>query len=538
MNERLNLLEALSSRSGLGAYFTDKATWGAWIVFIKALIGIGTLTAREKRILKDCTGLDTLPTKKIRESFIIAGRRSGKSTICSLLAVFFGVWGNWKRYISLGEQPKIFVIAVNLNQSKIILGYVKSILNLTPFLRSMVKRELSDSVELVNGTEIIVKPASWRSSRGFTCGLLLLEELAFFRFESESALRDREIYTAIKPGMINIRNSLIIGISTPFARQGLLFQKYKKHYGKDSKVLIWKAPTWTMNPTLSERELRESELESLGTAEFNAEYGAMFREDIEGYLPLQIFDRAIIKNQSEIPADPNIFYHAFCDSSEGLHSSGDSMTYAIAHRQGRKNILDVLLEFQPPFEPSSVIDDIAEVSRQYRIRKIFLDRHAVAWIGNDFKAYGIEVEISDKTKSQIYELFGVSMNKNSVELLDISRLKDQIINLQKYLKPGGLVKIDHLSGQHDDCINAVAGAIVQAELGEAEKPISLAIHEAAAESGRESNFDLLNERDQQQVEEMREHSWLLEPDTEAEKRLAKKNREENRRLMSPDDDDF
>jgi len=479
-SERLNLLEALLSRKGLGVYFRDKATWWPWFVFIKALTGIGTLTAREKALLRDCTGLDELPTKRIREAFIIAGRRSGKSTICALLAVFYAVWGEWKRYISRGERPKIFVVATNMDQAKIILNYVKAILDMTPFLRSIVERELTDSVELKNGTEIVVKPASWRSSRGFTCGLLILEELAFFRYETDSALRDKEIYGAIRPGMINIRNSLIIGISTPFARQGLLFQKYKKHYGKDGKVLIWQAPSWVMNKNLSEAELREEELEALGVAEFNAEYGARFREDIEGYLPLQIIERAIVKGQTIVPAKREIFYYAFCDSSEGLHHGGDSMTLAVVHNQGKKVILDAILEFIPPFDPGLVIQEIAGLSRQYRIRKITQDRHAVAWIANDFKPHGIEVEISDKTKSQIYEHFAVVMNKNLVELLDNKRLKDQVINLQKYLRPGGMVKIDHVSGAHDDVINAVAGAVVLAVLAEDEKPISESIYREAA----------------------------------------------------------
>lgn len=528
ISERLNLLEALSSSRGLGTYFRDKSTWWPWFVFIKALIGIGTLTARERILLKDCTGLDKLSTKRIREAFIIAGRRSGKSTICALLAVFYAVWGEWKRYISRGECPKIFVVATNMDQAKIILNYVKAILDMTPFLRGMVERELADSVELKNGTEIVVKPASWRSSRGFTCGLLILEELAFFRYETDSALRDKEIYGAIRPGMINIRNSLIIGISTPFARQGLLFQKYKKHYGKGGKVLIWQAPSWVMNKNLSEAELREEELEALGVAEFNAEYGARFREDIEGYLPLQIIERAIIKGQTIVPARREFFYHAFCDSSEGLHHGGDSMTYAVAHMEARKVVLDAILESISPFDPGVVIQEIAELSRQYRIRKITQDRHAIAWIANDFRPYGIEVEISDKTKSQIYEHFGVVMNKNLVELLDNRRLKDQIINLQKYLRPGGMVKIDHVSGAHDDVINAVAGAVTLAVLAEDERPLPISLYRAINRPDKGSGFDELSSEDQEKVESMRKHAWLYDDE-------EKKDEEEFERTVIEDD---
>ena len=43
---------------------------------------------------------------------------------------------------------------------------------------------------------------------------------------------------------------LLVGISSPYARRGLLWQKYRQHYGKDGDVLVWAAPSLAMNPTL------------------------------------------------------------------------------------------------------------------------------------------------------------------------------------------------------------------------------------------------------------------------------------------------
>jgi len=205
------------------------------------------------------------------------------------------------------------------------------------------------------------------------------------------------------------------------------------------------------------------------------------------------------------------------------------MTLAVAHGQEKKVILDALLEFIPPFDPGLVIQEIAELSGQYRIRKITQDRHAIAWIANDFKPYGIEVEISDKTKSQIYEHFAVAMNKHQVELLDNKRLKDQIINLQKYLKPGGMVKIDHISGQHDDIINAVAGAVTLAVLAEDERPLPISLYEAINQPDKGSGFDELSSEDQESVEVMRKHDWLYDDD-------EKKDKEEFERTVVVSDD--
>jgi len=222
-----------------------------------------------------------------------------------------------------------------------------------------------------------------------------------------------------------------------------------------------------MNLTTTEKELEDEFLEALGEAEFGAEYAAKFREDIESYLPVEIYDRAVAPGVTMRAEQEGVEYFAFCDPSEGLRKGGDSMTFAIAHAKDneddlRISVLDVLLEFRPPFDPGQVIESIARGCKSYRVDKIVQDRHAVAWIAKDFGEHGIEVEISEYTKSQIYELFAIEMNKDRVELIDNERLKAQTIGLQRFLTGGGVVKIDHYRGGHDDCINSAAGAIMLA----------------------------------------------------------------------------
>jgi hypothetical protein len=222
-----------------------------------------------------------------------------------------------------------------------------------------------------------------------------------------------------------------------------------------------------MNRTLTEEELRKEHFEELGPAEFGANFEAKFREDIEGYLPLEIIDRAIIKGRMFNPPDVEVDqYFAFCDPSEGVHKGGDSMTFAVAHpeieedMEKRSCVLDYIMEARPPFDNKGVIREIMMICKQYDVYEITQDRHAIGWISADLEPHEIRVEPSEKTKSEIYEYFAVLMNKNEIELLDNPRLKSQIVGLQRILKSGGLVKIDHYRGGHDDCINAAAGALV------------------------------------------------------------------------------
>jgi hypothetical protein len=79
----------------------------------------------------------------------------------------------------------------------------------------------------------------------------VLDELGHWRAEG-SANPAEDVYQSIKPAMVTIPNSLLIGISSPHARTGLLYRKYQELWGKaPGRSIFVKAPTWTMNPNVA-----------------------------------------------------------------------------------------------------------------------------------------------------------------------------------------------------------------------------------------------------------------------------------------------
>ena len=138
-----------------------------------------------------------------------------------------------------------------------------------------------EEITLRNRITIRVHTASFRSVRGYTVVAALLDEVAFWRSE-DSANPDIEIVAALRPAMATVPEPLLLGISSPYARRGVLWEAFKTYYGQDSPVLVWKAPTRSMNPTISEvfvaAELEKDE------AAARAEYLAEFRTDIESFL--------------------------------------------------------------------------------------------------------------------------------------------------------------------------------------------------------------------------------------------------------------
>lgn len=466
--KEMDLVSAIESPLVFGTFFKDIATWREWITLSKVLSGRQDLDEAEMELFRRRTGWTDLPTEPLRELFIGGGRRIGKSSFCAIWASYYAVFGGFEKYLSPGEVARIWIISPNLQQGRIIKGYLSAVFQLTPFLKSMVKRELAESIELRNRVVIETKPSSWRTTRGFSCALLIMEELQAWRYEADATANvDTDVYAAIKPGMLTIGNSLTIGIGTLFARAGLLYQKYVAAHGRPGNVMFWgPVPTWEGNLSITEGMFESDLREKLGDAAYFAEAGINWREDIETYLPQEIVARAVVEGRTSLPYDPNHTYVAFCDSSELIRKGGDSMCLAISHKVAdEKVVLDYLDEVRPPADPKMVVNRFTAACQEYHIGRIIQDRVSLGWIASDFAPNGITVEACDKPKSTLYELFAVMMNKGAVELLDNERLRVQIGNLEKRQLSGGVSKIDHVSGSHDDLINVVSGACVLAGQG-------------------------------------------------------------------------
>lgn len=109
---------------------------------------------------------------------------------------------------------------------------------------------------------------------------------------------------------------------------------------------------------------------------------------------------------------------------------------------------------KPPFNPRDAVRKFADTLKQYGISAVTGDRYAGETFVQDFQEQGVSYRLSVLTKSQIYEALEPRINAGEVELLDVSRLTEQLLGL---VARG--TKIDHLPGDHDDLANAGAGAV-------------------------------------------------------------------------------
>lgn len=450
------ITEALADPELFGGMF-DAPSWGRWIVFLKALFGL-PLTPPELVIFRYHTARQTAPTKASRYAELVCGRRGGKSRILSLIATFLACCLDHRPYLVPGETPVVAVIAKDRDQAKVILNYVIGFLQEVPAFASMIVDELAESVKLSNRVVIEVHTASLAAPRGRTFLAVLADEIAFWP-SGDSANPDVEVVNAVRPGLSTIPYSLLLLASSPYAKRGVLYVNYAKYFGvDDGSVLVWQGSTAEMNETLVDDEVA-ADMYLTDPDRASAEYGAQFRSDIAAFLTREALEAVLPRGVVELPAGGGISYTAFVDPSGG---SNDSMTMAVAHLEPDGTaVLDAVRERRPPFSPDEVTQEFAELMKAYGVSRCHGDRYAGMWPRERFAVHGISYEISERTKSQIYQEFLPALNGRRVRLLDHPRMISQFVTLERRTARGGRDSIDHEDGAKDDVANSAAGVLVQ-----------------------------------------------------------------------------
>lgn len=453
----LEILNCCLDKELFRDWFKDTHQWRAWFAFLRAMFGL-PMKKEHRKIYEQCTSRTDLSNKWYREGWLVVGRRGGKSRILALIAVYLACFVDWQPYLSPGEEGTIIIIAVDKRQARVIFRYIEAFLTTVPMLKSMIEKHNIGLFELTNNVTIEIHTASFRTVRGYTLIAALLDEIAFFRSE-ESSNPDYEILEAIRPGMATMPWSMILCASSPHARRGVLWEHYDRYFGqKDDQILVWKAPTWYMNPIVPDYVYEQAERRD--PAKYMSEYGAEFRTDVERLVTREIVDACTVQGRQELIFRRGQTYVAFVDPSGG---SADSFTLAIAHREGDDFVLDLVRERKPPFSPDDVVNEFVSLCKNYHISFVTGDRYGGEWPRERFRKKGIVYEVSDKNKSEIYLALLPLLNSTQIKLLDNKRLATQLITLERRTTRGGRDIIDHEPGSFDDLINSAAGALVNLE---------------------------------------------------------------------------
>ena len=453
MRPTVSMRKALADPRLLGTALPGDS-WRPWRTLLIAAMG-EKLTDDERALFKTLTGREREPLQRVDAFAAVVGRRGGKSRAMSVLATYIAGLCDHTDALVPGERGVLLCVALDQKVAGIILNYAAALFEGSPILKQVIANRAGDALELTNGVTLEVRPASFRKLRGPTYVAVIADELAYWYTESNYANPDVEVLNAVEPGLATTGGPLILA-SSPYAKSGVLWDTYRQHFGTkgDPLTLVAHGPSCTFNATLSQRVIDRALAKDRPRA--LAEYMAEFRQDIEGFVALEVVE-ACVGDFREQQAVAGITYRAFVDPSGG---SEDSFTLAISHRDTRNDlvVIDAVREQYPPFSPEQVTADFAALCKSYRISKVTGDRYGGEFPRELFRKHGMTYELSKFTKSELFRDLLPLLTSIKITLPRNAQLTSQIVSLERRVAAGGRETITHPDRGHDDLANAVAGA--------------------------------------------------------------------------------
>jgi hypothetical protein len=447
-----NIDQAILEPTLLGAAFGgDVASWSTWRAVLKAAWGI-ELSRHEAKAFAAVAGSRKPPQQRVRELWAVVRRRGGKSRIAALIVCYVALFVQHR--LAPGERGLCLVLSATLEQSKVALSYCQAFLERSTVLRQEIEDVTANEIRLKNGITIATHPNSFRSVRGRTLLCCVFDEISFWR-DDTSATPDSEVYSAVLPSLATC-NGLLVGISSPYRKAGLLHAKHKQYFGADGDdVLVVQGSSKMFNITLSDAVI-EAQKAADPTAS-DSEWGGLFRADLVGLFDDNVIDLAAVRGRPlELPPLPSKYsYRCGVDPSGGA-IGGDAYSITIGHREGERFVVDLCRGRRGPFDPAEVTGEYAGLCHDYHITAVTGDAYGREWVTAAWRKEGVSYANSDLNASMIYlEALPLFM-RGLVELpADHLALLRELRLLERIPGRVGKDQVVHPRNAHDDLANSV-----------------------------------------------------------------------------------
>jgi hypothetical protein len=446
-------IDLIDDEQFLAPWFAG-SSWDTWRSILRAAYAL-PLSARDLELFHQVAGDRDPPRRPVQQLCAVAGRRAGKGSAASPIAIASAL-GSYD--LRPGEKPTVLYVACDRAQAERAMGYVAGYFSHVPMLRSMVIRQTASSIELNNGAIIEVATNDFRAVRNRTIVCAILDEAAYYNSSSdEGSQSDLELYSALLPALSTTRGLLVV-LSTPFKKAGLLFDLWKKYFGRpDDTVLVVRGSSTTFNSTLDPqliaRHFEDDPQRAAG--EWNAEW----RQDLSDYLDRDSLELCIDRNVVSRPPERGVRYLCYADASGGKR---DSFTACVAHRQGDTIVIDYIFERVSPHDPLTCVEEVSDLLKRYNLSEISGDEYSYSWVEGAFRRHGIAYHPLRRDRSSLYAAAWPIFAHNRVKLLDHPRMLGQLIGLQQRVLKTGRTLIDHVRRSSDDLANVCAGVMVLA----------------------------------------------------------------------------
>lgn len=256
-----------------------------------------------------------------RELILVVGRRSGKSTLSSIITVYelYKLLGRGcpQDYYGIPSTSEIRIISVanDKDQAEIVYGAISAYTTTVNYFKDTLIHDTKTYQQFQTEKDaetwgkgnlkdggrgtltVTFKSSVAKGLRGRGNIIVILDEVAFFVNEGRSSAS--QIYRAITPATaqfspkdqkdkriaVGPSEGRVILISSPDAKEGFFFEQYQMSLSKgvsSRNMLMIQAPTWEVNPSLSAEDYEVEYAKS--PTDFDTEYGAQFSDRVRGWI--------------------------------------------------------------------------------------------------------------------------------------------------------------------------------------------------------------------------------------------------------------
>jgi hypothetical protein len=408
------------------------------------------------------------------ELWVEAGRRGGKTThIAAPVAVTLALIDDAAlSSLAPGEKARVLCLGPTILHVRQLFDAVEGLLEKLHVPHARTESEITLPGRRVT---ITCTTADHIAVRSGTLLGLVVDEAALLPTEEIADGYDVELFASARPGLATLApHARIVVISSPWARRGVHFETVRANRGKlGGNILALNAPTWILNPSISEE--RSKELEP-NEARRRREYGAVAGASEDAFLDARDVRACVDVDVDERPAQPQGKYVVGFD----LGLRRDRSAIVVAHREHRRRpnappldcvVIDCIRIFSPsPGERLSfdmVVDALANISHRYKGARVVRDNFSGDAVDAALRARGVrseELPMSSTAQWQRFEMLSQKIRGGAVRLLDGrdgNVLARELIDLRVELHQRGRVSVaaPNKKGAHDDAADALALAV-------------------------------------------------------------------------------
>ena len=398
-----------------------------------------------------------IPPQSRRIVCALIGARSGKSFLLGAArATYCALFGDLSK-LAAGEQASAVIVAPDLKLARQTLRYVRGF----TLPEGYEKTETADCVEIHRPdgqtvrVEILAASVGGRSLKGRWYVYGCLDELAHFYSRDTGEVCDEDIADAIQARLLP--GAQIVFSSTPWLRQGLHHDTFRRNRDQARDAIAAFCPTATMRPDDAYLQEYIEQVRQRRPDVASREYDCQYIEaDARSY-----FDPIVV--QACVGRVPPGKPTRFSIGADFAHVR-DSLAVVVCAEPGPQVV--ELLEWQPkagaPLSYRTIVPAICELAVRYHCHTVYCD-HFEIYSVNEHATRGVRFEALPGGQNAKADQYSATR-----ELLSGLCIPERFESIARQLKtirdepqPGGGLKITapRRAGQHGDQASALVAAL-------------------------------------------------------------------------------